>query len=227
MSDNKKRIQSLAREAALLPQEEMLQISERTSELVIGIPKEESFQEKRVALVRSRRPARGARPPGARRIGCRRASPLPGFRLQRVGRPHRLRSPAGVPNRNGHQSGASNLGRGGLDGHAPNPHQRVAMDRPVRRRARGAGQKENHGDCLGFPPKRKRNFPVGARHGRDCRQHLRAHRRRAARGTRRQGDLVWWRFRCAADRSGHHRCWHRGRIRGTGGHWPRCYGQGV
>ena len=51
MSDNKKRIQSLAREAALLPQEEVLQISERTSELVIGIPKEESFQEKRVALV--------------------------------------------------------------------------------------------------------------------------------------------------------------------------------
>ena len=51
MSDNSKRIQSLAREAALLPQEEMLQISERTSELVIGIPKEESFQEKRVALV--------------------------------------------------------------------------------------------------------------------------------------------------------------------------------
>ena len=37
--------------AALLPQEEVLQISERTSELVIGIPKEESFQEKRVALV--------------------------------------------------------------------------------------------------------------------------------------------------------------------------------
>lgn len=51
MSDNKKRIESLAREAALLPQEEVLQISERTSELVIGIPKEESFQEKRVALV--------------------------------------------------------------------------------------------------------------------------------------------------------------------------------
>jgi alanine dehydrogenase len=51
MSDNSKRIQSLAREAALLPQEEVLQISERNSELVIGIPKEESFQEKRVALV--------------------------------------------------------------------------------------------------------------------------------------------------------------------------------
>lgn len=51
MSDYSKRIQSLAREAALLPQEEVLQISERNSELVIGIPKEESFQEKRVALV--------------------------------------------------------------------------------------------------------------------------------------------------------------------------------
>lgn len=35
----------------MLPQEEVLQISGRNSELVIGIPKEESFQEKRVALV--------------------------------------------------------------------------------------------------------------------------------------------------------------------------------
>lgn len=51
MSDHKKGIQSLAREAALLPQEEMLQISTRATELVIGIPKEESLQEKRVALV--------------------------------------------------------------------------------------------------------------------------------------------------------------------------------
>ncbi|MDG2209886.1 MAG: alanine dehydrogenase [Flavobacteriales bacterium] len=51
MSDHKKGIQSLAREAALLPQEEMLQISTGASELVIGIPKEESLQEKRVALI--------------------------------------------------------------------------------------------------------------------------------------------------------------------------------
>ncbi|HBL38037.1 MAG TPA: alanine dehydrogenase [Flavobacteriales bacterium] len=51
MSDLSKRIQSLAREAALLPQEEMLQVSERNDALVIGIPKEESLQENRVALV--------------------------------------------------------------------------------------------------------------------------------------------------------------------------------
>lgn len=51
MSDTSKRIKSLAREAALLPQEQVLQISGRHSELVIGIPKEESLQEKRVALV--------------------------------------------------------------------------------------------------------------------------------------------------------------------------------
>ncbi len=51
MSEKKKRIQSLAREAALLPQEDVLQVSERTNELVIGIPNEASFQEKRVALV--------------------------------------------------------------------------------------------------------------------------------------------------------------------------------
>ena len=51
MSDLSKRIRSLAREAALLPQEELLQISERNDALVIGIPKEESLQENRVALV--------------------------------------------------------------------------------------------------------------------------------------------------------------------------------
>jgi len=51
MSDLSKRIQSLAREAALLPQEELLQVSERNDALVIGIPKEESLQENRVALV--------------------------------------------------------------------------------------------------------------------------------------------------------------------------------
>ena len=56
MSDHSKRIQSLAREAALLPQEEVLQISARNQELVIGIPKEESLQEKRVALFRKRLP---------------------------------------------------------------------------------------------------------------------------------------------------------------------------
>ena len=51
MNEKSKGIQSLAREAALLPQEEVLQITSKTSELVIGIPKEESLQEKRVALV--------------------------------------------------------------------------------------------------------------------------------------------------------------------------------
>ncbi len=51
MNEKSKGIQSLAREAALLPQEEVLQIASKSSELVIGIPKEESFQEKRVALV--------------------------------------------------------------------------------------------------------------------------------------------------------------------------------
>ena len=51
MNEKSKGIQSLAREAALLPQEEVLQITSKSSELVIGIPKEESLQEKRVALV--------------------------------------------------------------------------------------------------------------------------------------------------------------------------------
>lgn len=51
MNEKRKGIESLAREAALLPQEELLQVQKRGSELVIGIPKEESLQEKRVALV--------------------------------------------------------------------------------------------------------------------------------------------------------------------------------
>lgn len=51
MNEKSKGIQSLAREAALLPQEEVLQIASKSSELVIGMPKEESLQEKRVALV--------------------------------------------------------------------------------------------------------------------------------------------------------------------------------
>lgn len=45
------RIRSLAREASLLPAEQLLQVPVRGSELVIGIPKEHSLQEKRVALV--------------------------------------------------------------------------------------------------------------------------------------------------------------------------------
>ncbi len=44
-------IESLAREAALLPQEALLQSGRKGKELVIGIPKEDSLQEKRVALV--------------------------------------------------------------------------------------------------------------------------------------------------------------------------------
>ncbi|MFN8777557.1 MAG: alanine dehydrogenase [Flavobacteriales bacterium] len=47
----KEGIRALAQEAALLPQEEMLAVARRKSELVIGIPRETSFQERRVALV--------------------------------------------------------------------------------------------------------------------------------------------------------------------------------
>ena len=44
-------LKSLAREAALLPQEEMLEIGKRKQSLFIGIPRETEFQEHRVALV--------------------------------------------------------------------------------------------------------------------------------------------------------------------------------
>jgi alanine dehydrogenase len=51
MEGQRKGIQSLAREAALLPQEALKKTGGRGKELVIGIPKEDSLQEKRVALV--------------------------------------------------------------------------------------------------------------------------------------------------------------------------------
>ena len=49
MGDNK-RIKALAEQAQLMPQEELLAVKKRKDDLTIGIPKESSFQEKRVAL---------------------------------------------------------------------------------------------------------------------------------------------------------------------------------
>lgn len=51
MDAKKQAIRALAQEAALLTQEEMLEVSKKQERLVIGIPRESSFQEKRVALV--------------------------------------------------------------------------------------------------------------------------------------------------------------------------------
>lgn len=51
MDSGRKAIKALAREAALLPQEELLQAKQDQAELTIGIPAETSLQEKRVALV--------------------------------------------------------------------------------------------------------------------------------------------------------------------------------
>jgi alanine dehydrogenase len=51
MESGRKAIKALAREAALLPQEELLQAKQGHAELTIGIPAETSLQEKRVALV--------------------------------------------------------------------------------------------------------------------------------------------------------------------------------
>ena len=44
-------LKSLAREAAMIPQEEMLEIGQKKQSLYIGIPRETEFQEQRVALV--------------------------------------------------------------------------------------------------------------------------------------------------------------------------------
>jgi alanine dehydrogenase len=52
MIDPKKEaMRSLAKEAALMPQEELLAVGKRHSRLTIGIPRETYFQERRVALV--------------------------------------------------------------------------------------------------------------------------------------------------------------------------------
>lgn len=50
MSSPQDIIQSLARSAAMLPQEEMLEIVRKKGNLFIGVPRETSFQENRVAL---------------------------------------------------------------------------------------------------------------------------------------------------------------------------------
>lgn len=51
MIKSRETLQSLAREAALMPQEEKLEVGNREKKLFIGIPRETSFQENRVALV--------------------------------------------------------------------------------------------------------------------------------------------------------------------------------
>jgi alanine dehydrogenase len=51
MDHKKESIRNLAKEAAYMPQEELLAVSHKKFHLVIGIPRETSFQERRVALV--------------------------------------------------------------------------------------------------------------------------------------------------------------------------------
>lgn len=51
MDSKKESIRALAKEASLMPQEELVAVSRKQSRLNIGIPKETSYQERRVALV--------------------------------------------------------------------------------------------------------------------------------------------------------------------------------
>lgn len=51
MISSKEALKALAREASLQPQEEMMEVGRRGKRLQIGIPKETSYQENRVALV--------------------------------------------------------------------------------------------------------------------------------------------------------------------------------
>jgi len=51
MDPKKSFVSALAQEAALSPKEEMLEVAKKRHHLTIGIPKETSFQERRVALV--------------------------------------------------------------------------------------------------------------------------------------------------------------------------------
>ncbi|HRE98722.1 MAG TPA: alanine dehydrogenase, partial [Flavobacteriales bacterium] len=51
MKISQEALKSLAMEAVMIPQEEMLEIGRKRKNLYIGIPRETSFQENRVALV--------------------------------------------------------------------------------------------------------------------------------------------------------------------------------
>lgn len=51
MLTSRETLQSIAKEAALMPQEEMLEVGSKKKQLFIGMPKETSYQENRVALV--------------------------------------------------------------------------------------------------------------------------------------------------------------------------------
>jgi len=51
MNQKKDAMKALAQEAALMPQEELVAVHKRQSRIAIGIPRETSFQERRVALV--------------------------------------------------------------------------------------------------------------------------------------------------------------------------------
>ena len=51
MATNPDLLKSLLHQGAILPQEEMLELKPKKGQLFIGIPKETSFQERRVALV--------------------------------------------------------------------------------------------------------------------------------------------------------------------------------
>lgn len=53
MSTSSELIKEMARQAAMMPQEEMLAVEQKRSALQIGIPKETSFQENRVPLIPS------------------------------------------------------------------------------------------------------------------------------------------------------------------------------
>ena len=64
MDSQREGIKALAREAALLPKEELLQVKAGSSDLVIGIPKENLFQEKRICLTPDAAAAKIAAPVG-------------------------------------------------------------------------------------------------------------------------------------------------------------------
>jgi alanine dehydrogenase len=51
MTENRKSVARIAQAGMMMPQEEMLEVARKASQLHIGIPKETSFQEKRVSLV--------------------------------------------------------------------------------------------------------------------------------------------------------------------------------
>ena len=116
MALSKKHFHSIALETALSPQEEMLHVGKNMQRLTIGIPKETSFQERRVALAPESVGLLVSR--GHDVIiesGAGNESNFLDHDYSECGANHCLRSQASLSSQCNHESGATEFGRNRID----------------------------------------------------------------------------------------------------------------